>query len=745
MLLTVLYLVAYTWATVPPMALFLGWQPDTKLIVLETIAEEYRPYVQSEDSVLAIDGRLIRRGQPVFKSPVQSSYQFMLQRGNEIFTQDIPVRESQLFRMWLFSLTALALAFWFIGFMTVRFARPQQSAPLFVGLGIQLIGAGIVSPAPSQLGAPGAWIVGNVLIFFFPLIMLYLGYLPRQTPLSNTILKILRVSFYILVSLAIVAAIEVVFWYPERSLVDVIGVESSMIVTILTGVSVVTAVIVLIIRLLRSPYHSYERQQLSILCVFLILSVAPLFFFVILPLGQVILVPFPFVYSLFLLMPTGYFFVLHRQGHLELDALFGRLVTILVLVMVIGMAYATGVYMLDAVFRVDFDSVGHGGFFLVLFGIAVTGQKQVQTWVDLLLYGHDPFDQDSFSLVRARLSAYPEPSTLTEVIQLVAARLRIQHVAVLVRDSADGHYRLMAGNEQAITVPDPDRYQRLCLRSRNPDCLNHLPEWVELSIPIKARGDMLGLFLLAGPTNGYFNARQVATLQDITDMLAISLLVINLVDALQTISRRSMYERELQRQRIATEIHNEPLQTLATVIMQLQRHASDTVVREASETVRQVAQDLRRIIAGLRPPVLKDSVPWITRQMVREFAETHDNILIRLHLADRYSDVQASETTKLAFYYIFTEILNNIVKHARASEVAVLLDYGDDSLALEVQDNGIGTEVGTRPLTELLRLHHMGVTDMYRWASIGQGTLEITQNSPSGTTVRLTLPTKINP
>ena len=285
MLLTVLYLVAYTWATVPPMALFLGWQPDTKLIVLETIAEEYRPYVQSEDSVLAIDGRLIRRGQPVFKSPVQSSYQFTLQRGNEIFTQDIPVRESQLFRMWLFSLTALALAFWFIGFMTVRFARPQQSAPLFVGLGIQLIGAGIVSPAPSQLGAPGAWIVGNVLIFFFPLIMLYLGYLPRQTPLSNTILKILRVSFYILASLAIIAATVVVFLYPERSLVDVIGVESSMIVTILTGVSVVTAVIVLIIRLLRSPYHSYERQQLSILCVFLTLSVTPLFFFVILPLG----------------------------------------------------------------------------------------------------------------------------------------------------------------------------------------------------------------------------------------------------------------------------------------------------------------------------------------------------------------------------------------------------------------------------------------------------------------------------
>jgi two-component system sensor histidine kinase UhpB len=242
--------------------------------------------------------------------------------------------------------------------------------------------------------------------------------------------------------------------------------------------------------------------------------------------------------------------------------------------------------------------------------------------------------------------------------------------------------------------------------------------------------------------NAYFNTRQVESVQDIADILAFSLMVINLVETMQELSRQVLYEKELQRQRIATEIHNEPLHTLTTVMMQLREGASDEAIRDAARTIRRVTRDLRRIIAGLRPPVLKDSVEWMTRQLVREFDETHDDICVSLDLAIR-SDKQASEQTKLACYYILTEALNNVSKHAQATSVAEKLYYGEDRLTLEVRDNGVGAEVATRPLTELLRGHHIGVADMHRWASIGGGTLEIGENVPSGTAVLLALPVTI--
>ena len=739
LLLTIFYFVVFSRVSLPPLTLFIGWHPDTKLTVLPVIEETYRQYMEPSDVVLAIDGRPARRGDLIFIPPVKSTYQLTLQRGSQVFIQDIPVVESQLFALWELSKGVLALIIWLIAFITVQFARQGQFSALYVGFGFQLIAAGIVSPGPAQLGAPGAWIVGHVLIFYFPLIMLYLSFMPRSMPMSPAINRLLRRSFYLLSGLALLAAFEVLFLFPERSLADVIGVRSLTIITVLAGMSIVAAVVILLTRLIKAPRRSYDRQQLVILFVFLALAVMPLFFFVILPVDQTaIFAPFPFVYSVFLLAPAGYFFVLHRQGYLELDAIFGRIVTVVVLIFAIGMSYATAVYLLDAVFHLELGNIAQGIFMLGLFGIATVSQKQVQEWVDTLLFGHDLLGDESIQEVKAKLSANPEPATVTDVVRQIATYLNVEQAAVVVKD--DEQYTLLAGNATLFVVPSLALEQEVQLRARDPGRMSDLPQWVELSIPITARGDMLGSLLLSRPFNGYFNARQVKTLQDSADILAFSLLVISLVEAMNDLSRQALYEKELQRQQIATEIHNEPLHSLTTLMMQLQTEVSENVIQDAARTIRQVTRDLRRIISGLRPPVLKEAIEWITRQVVREFDETHEGIAVTLHL-DVRSGVQAAEPTKLAFHYILTETLNNVSKHAQATSVDVTLCYTDDVMTLTVCDNGVGPGVATRPLTELLRNQHIGVADMHRWASVGAGTLEIGTSSPSGTVVKLILPT----
>lgn len=738
-LLAVFYFVIYSWVSLPPLALFLGWHPDTKLTVLPTIEEAYRPYVQPGDVVLAIDGHPARRGEAIFIPPVKSTYQFTLQRGPQTFVQDIPVVESHFFQVWEVSKGILAMFIWLIAFLTVRFARQGQSSAIYVGFGFQLIATGIVSPGPAQLGALGAWIVGHVLIFYFPLIMLYLSLIPRGSPLELTTRRALEVVFLLSTVLALLAVFEFVFLFPERSLANIIGVRSLTVITVLAGVSIVGAIVILLTRLIRSPRRSYERQQLSILFVFLALAVLPLLFFVILPGDQAsFFAPFPSVYSLFLLAPAGYFFVLHRQGYLELDILFSRIVTVVTLILAVSMAYATAVYLLEAVFGVDFGAVGQGVFLLALFGIATINQKQVQNYVDLLIYGHDQLSDESIQEVKTRLSASPEPATVTDVVCELAAYLNVQQAAVVVKD--DGKFRLLAGNARSFTVPERTLKQEIQLRARDPDGMDCVPEWVEISIPITARGDMVGALWLSRPMNSYFNARQVETLKDVADILAFGLLVISLVETMHDLSRQALYEKELQRLQIATEIHNEPLHSLTTLMMQLQTQGSDEIIRDVAATIRQVTQDLRRIISGLRPPVLKEAIGWMARQIVREFDEIQDGVDVNLHLEIR-SEVQAVEQTKLAFHYILSEALNNVSKHSRATRVDVQLAYADDLLTLIVRDDGVGPGLATRSLTELLRSHHMGVADMHRWASLGGGALVIEANVPSGTIVKLTLPT----
>jgi signal transduction histidine kinase len=307
---------------------------------------------------------------------------------------------------------------------------------------------------------------------------------------------------------------------------------------------------------------------------------------------------------------------------------------------------------------------------------------------------------------------------------------------------AEKQFQLLAGNAEAFAVPISSVCRQLLLRTREPDSLADFPEWVELSIPITARGDLLGLLVLSRPINAYFNARQVQTLKDIADILAFGLLVISLVDTMQWLARQALYDKELQRQRIATEIHNEALNTLTTALQRLKSGAADEAIPNTIHTIRRVVNDLRRIMADLRPIVLKESIEWIARQTVREFAESHDNMRVTL-LPDIRSDKQASEQTKVAFYYILTEALNNISKHAQATDVEVRLCYDDFQLALQVIDNGIGAAAVTQSLAELLRAHHFGLADMHRWALLGRGELLLEPNVPCGTVVKLTLPTTV--
>lgn len=741
LLLVTLYFILYGWFVVPPHGLFLGWKPDTELSVIRVVEPEYAPYVEEGDRVLAVDGQPVRRGEALFSWPWPAGYTYTLLRDGEVLEREVPViANSGVTLLWKLSQSILALAFWGIGLLTVLFARQGQHPALIAGLSFELIGAGLVSSAPAQFGAPGAWIVGNSLIFLFPTIMLFLAFFPRSEPLSGWARRFLYAVFLGSVLLGLVSVVEVLFLFPESSIQERIGIGLADVLAAFSALGTIAALAILVLRAARAQSRPYERQQLNILLFFFALALVPLLFLVMLPVREYVFVPYPLLFSLLLLVPAAYFFVLHRHGLLTLDALFGRLITVAVLVVAGIMIYATGAFLLQRVFAVDFQSFEQGGLLFVLIGGIVAAQKPVQIGVDLLLYGREALDDQLLRELTTRLSANPEAATVDALLAEIADRLQLQQVAVLAKDSC--RYTPLAGTYRpgSLTVAEREAPRQAALRAQEPARLSAFPDWVELVIPIATREEMLGLFLLSRPGAGFFHARQVARLAEVADVLAFGLLVINLVTATQQLSQRMLYEKELQRQQIATEIHNEPLHTLTLVAAKLRARPTDEEVREAVEAIRQVTRDLRQIITGLQPPALTKSVEWMVREVMRAFAESHPELTVRtdIHVDN---EEPLSQLRNNAVYYVLTEALNNVIRHAEAERVQVQLVYTAEGLTLAIHDDGIsGQNVAGLSLHDLLRKQHLGLADMHRWASLAEGQLEVTRGEQGGTSVRLALP-----
>jgi signal transduction histidine kinase len=130
----------------------------------------------------------------------------------------------------------------------------------------------------------------------------------------------------------------------------------------------------------------------------------------------------------------------------------------------------------------------------------------------------------------------------------------------------------------------------------------------------------------------------------------------------------------------------------------------------------------------------------MVREVVRDFIESHPTLKVTLDICIEHT-MPLPDVRNNAVYYVLREALNNVIRHAKAEHVSVQLTYKTEKLTLEISDDGIGGQaiVGL-PVNELLRKQHFGMADMYWWASLGEGQLEVVEGERGGTVVRLTLP-----
>lgn len=217
------------------------------------------------------------------------------------------------------------------------------------------------------------------------------------------------------------------------------------------------------------------------------------------------------------------------------------------------------------------------------------------------------------------------------------------------------------------------------------------------------------------------------------------------LDALKLVARAaSIRAQEAERYRLAREIHDGPAQVLANAILglelceQIARRTPASVVDELvrlKSTVREGLIEVRRFIFDLRPSTLAERGLLVTLQRyVAEYAN-YSGIHVDLQLPSELAT--PAKDDEITLFRVVQESLQNVQKHARATQVTVRLAADDRGIVLEISDDGRGFTVGE---TEATTRSGAGLGGMKERAAMVGGELTIDSAPGAGTTVTLRLP-----
>lgn len=205
--------------------------------------------------------------------------------------------------------------------------------------------------------------------------------------------------------------------------------------------------------------------------------------------------------------------------------------------------------------------------------------------------------------------------------------------------------------------------------------------------------------------------------------------------------------QDLERVRLAHELHDGPMQELAALAVELTLLSgrvpaeSAKTVLELRSRVRDVAVNLRSFAGDLRPPVLDSfGICAAIQAHVEQRQERHPQLSIQLELPAE--DYLLEESLQTSIYRVFQQALYNVYQHAEAGEVRVRVSSDESELTLVVQDNGIGFQVPDTWM-ELARSGHLGIVGMTERAAGVGGTVRIASAPGQGTRVEARFPLRL--
>lgn len=216
-----------------------------------------------------------------------------------------------------------------------------------------------------------------------------------------------------------------------------------------------------------------------------------------------------------------------------------------------------------------------------------------------------------------------------------------------------------------------------------------------LWVPLLARGKAIGV-LMALDRLEYdprFSDADVRVAETFADRAAVA------VDLSQRVARdtvrRIIETQELERRRLARELHDETAQALTSILLGLKRIedvAESQDARAALSALRGAVvaalQDVRRLAVELRPRVLDDL--GLVAALERLTSGVSEQSGMAVELEANLGDARLPEEIETVLYRVIQEALNNVLKHAGAKHVSVVVSRKDGSVTAVVEDDGRG-------------------------------------------------------
>lgn len=213
--------------------------------------------------------------------------------------------------------------------------------------------------------------------------------------------------------------------------------------------------------------------------------------------------------------------------------------------------------------------------------------------------------------------------------------------------------------------------------------------------PLVVRGGSVGVLAVYDPSGGEpFSDDEVNVLQMLANQAAIALENERMTEALRVLA--ILEERE----RISKELHDGVIQAIYSVGLSLQGTTQiigrdpvavgeriETAIGELDEVVR----DLRSYIFHLRPRSVEErGLESAIRELARDLeVNTIAHVEVQL---DAGAGAGLSEADQIHVIQIVREILSNIARHSRASEVEITMTANADHILLKIDDDGVTFE-----------------------------------------------------
>jgi len=204
--------------------------------------------------------------------------------------------------------------------------------------------------------------------------------------------------------------------------------------------------------------------------------------------------------------------------------------------------------------------------------------------------------------------------------------------------------------------------------------------------------------------------------------------------------------QEMDRKRIANELHDTSVQDLTHIIHQIELAGlyididpikAKLELAGINDDIRRIIKDIRNTIFDLRPMSFDDLG---LKEALEQYIDNLKNkcnveIETEIDFVDNYD-----EKKKLAIYRILKECLNNSAKHANASIIKLIIKDVNKELHLSVIDDGIGIVNNDINESEKDRCTHYGLSIMKERVSILNGKCYINSKEDEGTHIKFVIP-----